>query len=199
MVWVPLGVLVVGLLAGGVLVGLYIYVNRENYSPYRPPMVEDRKPVGCDELLKLEIIVDRDVDISEGMSRWVGAIQAENDHCAPEIWNPEIDGGRDPYGRVAPHVDHIIRQEAGFGLDPVTECFDLTQTGVRARYMVGGRTVPGGLRDGSLGPYVTRETSGRDSSNNVIIYWSAYPGRRPLDGSGCWLFVARYSAWSNSR
>ena len=97
-VWVSLGVLVVGLLAGGVLVGLWFYDIWQEQSMYRSSSFEDRRPVGCDELLKHEIVVDRDVDISEGMSRWVGAIQAENDHCGPEIWNPQIDGGRDPYG-----------------------------------------------------------------------------------------------------
>ena len=42
------------------------------------------------------------------------------------------------------------------------------------------------------------KTSGRDSDNNIIVYWSAEAGRTPADGAKCWLHVSRLNSWDEN-
>ena len=61
-----------------------------------------------------------------------------------------------------------------------------------ASLQVGQQTVPVGLR--SLGGGQPRLASGRDSGNNIVVYWaSANP---PSDNSQCWMYVSRLNAWA---
>ena len=49
-----------------------------------------------------------------------------------------------------------------------------------------------------------KNISGRDSDNNIIIYWTApltqygEATSLPTDGAICWLYVSDLSAWSES-
>ena len=61
--------------------------------------------------------------------------------------------------------------------------------------LVGEVPVPPGLMEGGS----ARWTSGRDSSNNVLVYWSEDPRERPSGGAGCWLFDASSRSWSANR
>ena len=36
--------------------------------------------------------------------------------------------------------------------------------------------------------------SGRDSENNIIVYWKH--SNQPSDGANCWLYIERLSTWS---
>ena len=60
--------------------------------------------------------------------------------------------------------------------------------------LVGDVPVPPGLMEG--GP--ARWASGRDSSSNVLVYWSEDSLERPSGGAGCWLFDSSRS-WSANR
>ena len=40
--------------------------------------------------------------------------------------------------------------------------------------------------------------SGRDSDNNIIVYWSATAGSTPADASKCWLYVSRLNVWDET-
>ena len=42
-----------------------------------------------------------------------------------------------------------------------------------------------------------RESSGRDADNNIIVYWGD-GSRKPADGAGCWLYVARLRTWDSN-
>ena len=44
-----------------------------------------------------------------------------------------------------------------------------------------------------------RWTSGRDFSNNVLVYWSEDSRERPSAGAGCWLFDSSSGSWSANR
>ena len=56
---------------------------------------------------------------------------------------------------------------------------------------IGDWDVPKGLMSGDT----ARVTSGRDSGNNILVYWSDDPGSRPSDGAACWLFQSRLNRW----
>ena len=43
-----------------------------------------------------------------------------------------------------------------------------------------------------------RPTSGRDSDNNIIVYWSNTAGSTPADNSACWLYVSRLNSWDEN-
>ena len=42
---------------------------------------------------------------------------------------------------------------------------------------------------------MVRLTSGRDSKNNILVYWADTAGARPSDGASCWLYIARLDTW----
>ena len=56
---------------------------------------------------------------------------------------------------------------------------------------VGSWDVPSGLQSSDE----PRETSGRDSRNNILVYWDDLPGNRPSDGAACWLYQSRLNRW----
>ena len=60
---------------------------------------------------------------------------------------------------------------------------------------MGGVPVPPGLMEGRS----ARWASGRDSSNNVLVYWSEDSLERPSGGAGCWLFDSSSRSWSANR
>ena len=55
---------------------------------------------------------------------------------------------------------------------------------------------PGVCTPGSTLPADTvRSSSGRDSDNNIIVYWDANYGELPSDNATCWLYVSRLNSW----
>ena len=62
---------------------------------------------------------------------------------------------------------------------------------VSFRGLPDGAGVPPGLMVGDS----ARRLSGRDSSNNILVYWSASVGERPSDGAACWLFDSSVREW----
>ena len=38
-------------------------------------------------------------------------------------------------------------------------------------------------------------SSGRDSENNIIVYWADEVAERPSDAASCWLYFARLRSW----
>ena len=92
-----------------------------------------------------------------------------------------------------------IPEECGAGWRPVAvdpgpwgTCFGAP--GERGS-LVGGVPVPPGLMEGRP----ARWASGRDSSNNVLVYWSEDSLERPSGGAGCWLFDSSSRSWSANR
>ena len=186
------GLLVFALLAGVLIASLAIYDSLKGSRA---------NPQDCDDMLRRELVLSRGADVRKWMNRWVGEIQADNDRCAPEFWNPEIDDGNYWLG---PRSDWIAahRMDAAY-YRSLPRCFSNTDPSVSADRFpsmakVGDLSVPFSLYDKSLGDRVVRATSGRDSNNNIIVYWSAAPGRGPADGSICWLYVSRFKFWDKN-
>ena len=62
--------------------------------------------------------------------------------------------------------------------------------------MVGVQVIPAGLYTGLAAADTVRQTTGRDSDNNIIVYWSGKEGMTPADRAACWLFASRMNQWS---
>ena len=60
---------------------------------------------------------------------------------------------------------------------------------------IGDQDLPEGLARPATNDYYPRTTSGRDSENNIIVYWADEVADRPSDAASCWLYFARLRSW----
>ena len=128
----------------------------------------------CDQLLRNQLVFQRGASTHARMQEVIRQIQAQRDNCVSELWDPTVN--------TADTAD--------------TQCFaDVTATDNK----VGDLTIPRGLLQGGAGTAV-RLSSGRDSDNNIIVYWD--PGtdasKRPADGAKCWMYVSRLNNWDEN-
>ena len=114
------------------------------------------------------------------MNEVIRQIQAQRDDCVSELWNPDADD-------TAPFTG----TSACFSSAPTYEV-----SGVPLATKVGDLTVPRTLYNGFLPADTLRANSGRDSDNNIIVYWSG--GNVPADNSKCWLYVSRLNSWDEN-
>ena len=179
----------------------------------------------CDDILRQQLIFQRTASNAERMQRVVARIQSErSDTCSSDVWDPAVDDANyiahsvQPTYRVALVDDPSL---TGVYSPPRTDdgaaCFlqdfwdsksDRDAYGDNAR--VGRSMVPETLRvgrtltDKSLpsqpGSHVgeVRRNSGRDSSNNIIVYWSSDPQQGPSDDARCWLYVSSSRTWNET-
>ena len=132
-------------------------------SPAVPPASAPAED--CDELLRNQLVFQKDTHTSARMNEVTRQIQAQRDQCAPEYWNPvAVDPVPEGEGTCLSWLD---------GIDPVH--------------------LPPGLL--TLNGEDPKPTSGRDSYNNVIVYWSKNTNQRPHQGSRCWIYLADLNAW----
>ena len=137
----------------------------------------DSVGANCDQLLRNQFVFQRGASTHGRMQEVIRQIQAQRDNCVSELWNPDVDDDT-----------------------AITECFSEAQEYDNPLVAkIGDLTVPRSLYDGfTVGTSKLRETSGRDSDNNIIVYWSATPGSTPADASKCWLYVARLNVWDEN-
>ena len=123
----------------------------------------------CDRFLREELVFRADADTAERMDRVVEVVRSSHPEECSAGWRPVV-------------VDP----------GPWGTCFGAP--GERG-YLVGDVPVPPGLMEGGS----ARWASERDSSNNVLVYWSEDSLERPSGGAGCWLFDSSSRSWSANR
>ncbi len=127
----------------------------------------------CDGALRDQLVVQRGASTADGMNLIVNQIQTRQDECRSGLWNP------------------VVANPTSWS-DPPGWCTDDPSSPVS----IGGMEVPGSLRETTTKP---RETSGRDSRNNIIVFWDDQTGvsndRLPSDGANCWLYVSVFATW----
>ena len=131
----------------------------------------------CDQLLRNQLVFQRGASTDGRMQEVIRQIQAQRDDCVSELWNPAVDDDvaeSNCFGGTLPTYENPLSTKIG----------DLTIP----------RTLYTGLEDGDD----LRDTSGRDSDNNIIVYWSEDAGSTPADNSACWLYVSRLNAWDEN-
>ena len=130
----------------------------------------------CDQLLKNQLVFQRGASTAGRMNEVIRQIQAQRDNCVSELWNPG-----------ATNYD----ESECFGLGAATPAYASPLVA-----KVGDLTIPRGLYTGfDTASDTVRSSSGRDSDNNIIVYWDANYGELPSDNATCWLYVSRLNSW----
>ena len=111
----------------------------------------------------------------------VSQIQSQHGECAADVWSP----------------DAVDLGSGGTPVVTVGNCYGTAGVGVArsTNPLVGTQVVPDGLFAGPAATALTRVTSGRDSENNIIVYFADDLPQRPSDGASCWLYFARLKQW----
>ena len=190
-------------LAKSSFVGAFIGLVIASLAFVGPRIVTDMviKPVGgvaldtqvglnCDSVLRNQLIFQRGASTKDRMQVVISQIQSQQQECAKDVWKPvAIDLSDLVSGGIAPGPDGEKGQcyvtGGGFA------------SGVGAQDIkVGDQVLPKGLVRFVMGQgSFPRTTSGRDSENNIIVYWADDVAERPSDAASCWLYYSRLRSW----
>ena len=146
----------------------------------------DSVGANCDQLLRNQLVFQRGASTSGRMNEVIRQIQATRDNCVSELWNPSVTNHPAPAATAT--------------------CYS---TATLPKYKspletkIGDLTVPRSLYDGFVvDTNKIRGSSGRDSDNNILVYWNNGAATRvgvsPADASECWLYVSRLNVWDQS-
>ena len=146
--------------------------------------VETQIGLDCDGILRNQLIFQRGASTAGRMDVVVAQIQSQHSECAGDVWAPKVID-----------LDSAASVENDKG-----NCFGTAGTaGARAddkNPLIGDRELPGSLMVGTVAAgQKTRTASGRDSDNNVLVFFHLSAGSRPSDGASCWLYYARLKQW----
>ena len=136
--------------------------------------VETEVGLNCDGILRNQLIFQRGASTADRMNTVISRIQAQQTECASDVWAPEV-------------VDIVVGTTG--------RCFGDTVVQGTDEMEIGDATPPDGFLVGDADPRLVRLTSGRDSKNNILVYWADAAGVRPSDGASCWLYIARLDTW----
>ena len=168
---------VVGLAIAGLAFVMPGVISRLIIEPAGGQRIVSDAGSDCDQLLRNQLVFQRGASTDGRMQEVIRQIQAQRDDCVSELWNPAV-------------------------LDTNHDCHPSAALPAYANPLaakVGDLTIPRTLYTGfSTTSDTVRGTSGRDSDNNIIVYWSADPGSTPADNSACWLYVSRLNSWDEN-
>ena len=170
----------IGALVGSAIVGLAFIIpgvlSRVLIEPSGGAALQVETGEDCDRLLRNQLKFQRSASTMGRMQEVIRSIQNQRDNCVQAVWNPVVDDAA-----------------AHHSVNPA--CWAATDTPQGDLAVVGNVLVPQGLRDSDDR---ARDKSGRDSSNNIIVFFSAQPDQRPQDNAMCWLYVKRLNAWDEN-
>ena len=172
----------IGTVVGIVIVGIGFLVpgliSEFVIEPAGGLAIEVDSGFDCDGALKGQLVVQRGASTASGMNLLINQIQTRQDECRSSLWHPAV---ADPTGWSDPPGWCTDLDSGGLASDPVS---------------IGGMEVPGSLRETNTKP---RESSGRDSRNNILVFWDDRSGvsndNLPSDGANCWLYVSVFNTW----
>ena len=182
-------------IAKNAFVGAFIGLIIASVAFIGPRIITDMviKPVGgvaieseiglnCDGILRNQLVFQRGASTEERMNVVIAQIQSQNEDCASDVWGPVVlnfdSGGTDALGDKG-------------------NCYGggATTKKLSDEPKVGAQELPTGLFIGEGADSLTRTKSGRDSGNNIIVYFNLLAESRPSDGASCWLYYARLKSW----
>ena len=144
--------------------------------------VESEIGLNCDGILRNQLVFQRGASTEARMNVVIAQIQSQNADCASDVWGPVV-----------------LDLDTGGTADAGTQgnCYGTAGTAalLSTDPKVGTQVIPSGLVIGEGATAKAREKSGRDSENNVIVYFNLLAPNRPSDGASCWLFYSRLKAW----
>ena len=174
-------------------IGAFIGLIIASLAFIGPRIVTDMviKPVGgvaldtqvglnCDSVLRNQLIFQRGASTKDRMQVVISQIQSQQQECAKDVWKPvAIDLGD------TGQPGKCYLSAGGWPLKDKLEDIE-----------IGDQALPEGLaRITPDKKYEPRSTSGRDSENNIIVYWADDVADRPSDAASCWLYFARLRSW----
>ena len=133
----------------------------------------------CDQLLQNQLVFQRGASTAGRMNEVIRQIQAQRDNCVSELWDPSVTN----LDSVAPNL--------------AASCFDTEPTYISPlNGKIGDLTIPRSLYSGFTTGDALRQGSGRDSDNNIIVFWNAT--NQPSDNATCWMYVSRLNSWDQN-
>ena len=145
--------------------------------------IESETGLNCDGILRNQLVFQRGASTMDRMNVVIAQIQSQNEDCSSDVWDPDVVD----YSATDPKTGQCFSSSPGTVFVAVEEA---------KKWIVGDQPIAEGLlRKDSTGKYTPRMTSGRDSDNNVIVYWAEEVADRPSDGASCWLYFARLRSW----
>ena len=174
---------VVGLAIAGLAFVMPGIISRLIIEPAGGERIASDIGSDCDQLLRNQLVFQRGASTAGRMNEVIRQIQAQRDDCVSELWNPSADDSN------------------AFGSNGCFTSAPTYGTGSPVVYLsakVGDLTIPRTLYNGFADGDTLRAGSGRDSDNNIIVYWSAAADRTPADNSNCWLYVSRLNSWDEN-
>ena len=150
-----------------------------------PISVRTEIGLNCDGILRNHLVFQRGASTKARMNVVIAQIQSQNSDCASDVWDPDV---IDIVTTGTTTVGKCYGAVAG----TLVESKDLVDTSL---IVVGDQVVPTSLLRKGASKYTPRASSGRDSDNNVLVYFSDTLSKRPSDGASCWLYYARLKSW----
>ena len=185
-----------GAVGGLVIVGIAFIVPRIISQAVIEPVggvsLESDVGLDCDRVLRNQLIFQRGASTEAKMNVVIRQIQAQRNECSSETWNPEVNDDTS-FG-----VKAVAGVGGAAGTPAQQGCFTDAAASASATARIGDTEIPRSLRDANVAAGQVRSGSGRDSSNNIIVYWDGSAAKRPSDGAICWLYVSRLRVWDEN-
>ena len=148
--------------------------------------IERAAAINCDSVFRNQLVFQRGASTADRMNVLVSQIQSQHQECNPEVWNP-----------VVIDLDNNASSPAG-------KCFSDTAgtlpPAAATMPTIGAQVIPTSVGNAaSATTYWVQKESGRDSENNILVYFSDAESNRPSDGASCWLYYARLRTWHHGR
>ena len=179
-----------GAIGGLVIVGIAFIVPRIVSQAVIEPVggvaLGGEAGADCDQVLKNQLVFQRGASTAANMNVVIAQLQAQRDECTSETWNPVVDD------------KGYIPQTGTAALSGCFATADASKEVPPAIVEIGDTRVPRSLHDENDLEKTVRKTSGRDSNNNIIVYWGKSVAERPTDAAACWLYVARIRIWDEN-
>ena len=176
-----------GAIGGLVVVGIAFIVPRIVSQAVIEPVggvsLSQDSGLNCDGILRSQLVFQRGASTVANMNAVKSQIQAQRQECPPDVWSPTV-------------IDMPAAASAEMCWNQAAPAATGVAGTAGSAGTVGASQVPRGLRHGNVDTGLVRAKSGRDSDNNIIVYWS--DTNRPSDGAKCWLFVSRLRTWSEN-
>ena len=187
---------VLGSIGGLVIAGIAFIVpgiiSRTIIEPAGGTSLNVDSGFNCDATLRQQLVFQRGASTADNFNEIIAQLQATRSECPTDVWNPTVDdvtGAADATTNNCFSGDEIAPLALTSGYTPVPAITDA---------QVGDQKVPRGLRNQNNDDGNIRVTSGRDSDNNIIVYWGNDGSNRPSDGAACWLYTDRLRSWAEN-
>ena len=173
---------VVGLIIVGVAFIVPRVISQVVIEPVGGVSLQSDVGLDCDTVLRQQLIFQRAASTATKMNTVISQIQSQRSECQSDVWDPMVND--------VGYINH--------GSPVVSGCWANSDASEGSDGTVGpDQLVPRSLRSRNLETESVRETSGRDSDNNIIVYFADTP-KRPSDSASCWLYVSRLRTWSEN-